>query len=206
MKEDGQSIIEAKKLFKDEEVMAQLTIIRANFQMAQPRTLDELLRDFSGAKITRETNLNHLIESKVWSHKFVEHLRRSGMSDEETMLKFLILTQPIQASYDLGGSNRKKKALPRRDIEVAAKRAVIEFFSEASEDMLSLSNNDLFQGLFECSKRLAKGQSIKEDDISLILSARTDLDVWYDGLEPTFMRFIQKAGPPSAIACLLSIL
>eukprot|EP00095_Tigriopus_kingsejongensis_P009613 maker-scaffold1451_size40729-snap-gene-0.2 protein:Tk09613 transcript:maker-scaffold1451_size40729-snap-gene-0.2-mRNA-1 annotation:"PREDICTED: uncharacterized protein LOC100902024" len=34
MKEDAQSIIEAKKLFKDEEVMAQLTIIRANFQPA----------------------------------------------------------------------------------------------------------------------------------------------------------------------------
>eukprot|EP00095_Tigriopus_kingsejongensis_P011054 snap_masked-scaffold23_size669530-processed-gene-1.11 protein:Tk11054 transcript:snap_masked-scaffold23_size669530-processed-gene-1.11-mRNA-1 annotation:"PREDICTED: uncharacterized protein LOC100897935" len=33
MKEDAQSIIEAKKLFKDEEVMAQLTIIRANFQV-----------------------------------------------------------------------------------------------------------------------------------------------------------------------------
>eukprot|EP00095_Tigriopus_kingsejongensis_P003343 snap_masked-scaffold870_size86522-processed-gene-0.6 protein:Tk03343 transcript:snap_masked-scaffold870_size86522-processed-gene-0.6-mRNA-1 annotation:"PREDICTED: uncharacterized protein LOC100897181" len=33
MKEDDQSIIEAKKLFKDEEVMAQLTIIRANFQV-----------------------------------------------------------------------------------------------------------------------------------------------------------------------------
>eukprot|EP00095_Tigriopus_kingsejongensis_P001306 maker-scaffold967_size75526-snap-gene-0.11 protein:Tk01306 transcript:maker-scaffold967_size75526-snap-gene-0.11-mRNA-1 annotation:"PREDICTED: uncharacterized protein LOC100573760" len=33
MKEDAQSIIEAKKLFKDEEVMVQLTIIRANFQV-----------------------------------------------------------------------------------------------------------------------------------------------------------------------------
>ncbi|XP_059093907.1 uncharacterized protein LOC131888958 isoform X2 [Tigriopus californicus] len=178
---------------------------KADDEMAQPRTLEELLRDFSSTKIAKETDLNQVVESKVWSHKFREHLRKNTMTDEETLLKFLVLTQPLQANHDICLNKKRKPCLSKKETEILVKRAVMEFFSENSEEQLCLSNQDLFQSLFESSKRLARGGKVHKDDLTLLLTARTDLDVWYDGLEPEFMRFIQRIGP-SAIACILSIL
>ena len=44
-------------------------------------------------------------------------------------------------------------------------------------------------------------------DCSLLLKARSDLDVASNGLEPLFMKFMAKCPTqPSAVACILSIL
>ena len=47
---------------------------------------------------------------------------------------------------------------------------------------------------------------INPEDISLILKAREDSNIWQKGVEPQFMKFLSTQNPNSAMACLLSIL
>ncbi len=77
------------------------------------------------------------------------------------------------------------------------KKATKRFFNEESEELLSLTNQMLFDAL--CS---VQGEP-NDSDVDHLRQARQDDTVWSDGLDPEFSRFIGQASP---LACLLSIL
>jgi hypothetical protein len=77
------------------------------------------------------------------------------------------------------------------------KKAIKRFFDEESEELLSLTNQMLFDEL--CS---VKGEP-DESDLDHLRQAREDETVWSEGLDAQFSRFIEQASP---YACLLNIL
>jgi hypothetical protein len=68
-----------------------------------------------------------------------------------------------------------------------------------------LSNTRLFEEISLAGKRITGGSVMTDKDADLLLKARSDLDVFQNGLEPQFMKFMSQA-KTSTMACILSIL
>ena len=177
-------------------------------QMSQPHSLEELLREFNHTVIRPDTDLEAVIDSKMWPRKFREYLLKRDLVDLELAFRFLVLTQPLVARSELNnngksrGKTRSTKNKKEWDTTVILARMSL-YFSEESEEQLSLSNAQLFDALCETSGRLAAGGAANDRDLGLVAKAREDPDVWVNGLEPKFMKFIEQT---STVACILSIL
>jgi len=96
-----------------------------------------------------------------------------------------------------GRMDPRKLAALKSDQKKIFKKAVVTFFSEDSEDILSLTNQMLFDAL--CSVH----DEPNDSDLDHLRQAREDPTVWSEGLDPEYSRFIGQASP---LACLLSIL
>lgn len=180
----------------------------SNTEMSQPHSLEELLREFNHVSIRPDTDVEALIESKMWPRKFREYLLKRDLADLDLALKFLVLTQPLAARAASEPNNNGKSRSKTRSKKDFFDRTVVlakmsAYFDEESEDQLSLSNAQLFEALCEASSRLSRGGEVVERDVSLVSKARQDPDVWVNGLEPKFMKFIEQT---STVACILSIL
>lgn len=80
------------------------------------------------------------------------------------------------------------------------------FLSEDSDNVLPLSNQALWADLLATFNALQSKQPVTIESLNKILQVRKDPGVWDDGLEPSYMRFLKHAPPPTLAACLLSIL
>ena len=139
-----------------------------------------------------------------WTKQFRDYLRKRNLSDDETTLHFLVVTQAVLVlDNKIASAKGNKKHKYRQDQETIFNKAVKRFFSEESEDLLSLSNQKLFESLSETSRSDSK--SVTDEQLGHLKKARQDSSVWAEGLEPTFLAFLKQTSP-SAIACLLSIL
>jgi len=180
----------------------------AGKEMSPPKSLDDLLREFDSLQISSPSDraaIDKAIEANKWAKKFRdEHLRRrDGM---ETALRFLVATQPFSANSAEAKSNPKKEKKLKKEMADIYVLATKEFFSE-DNDQVCMSNQVLFNEISSAGKRMASGGAMTEKDCSLLLKARSDLDVTSNGLEPLFMKFMAKCPTqPSAVACILSIL
>lgn len=190
-----------------------------------PRTLNELLEDFnsynssSNNRPTTDNNscadVDTAITNHIWARRFRDYLRKRDLEDEETALKFLIATQPLKVKSDQAqklNNNTKKQKVILKDMEDVYFETVRQFFKEESETVLCLANATHFAKICERSEQLerettTKKEGLKDEDIDLLLRARDDMDVWQNGVEPTYMKFLASAGSAvSPMACLLSIL
>lgn len=170
--------------------------------MAIPRTVDELLESLPDYRVVKAEDI---ITENVWTRRFMEYLRKKKLEDEETTLRFLVMSQPyLRNLKKLRESNNNNKRHMHIQQDQAQMFRVIaqRFFSEESETIVCLNNDTLFNAIVEaCTK---KG-SLDQSDFDLLERATKDHDVRTEGLDPVYMRFAEETSP-SAIACLLSIL
>ena len=80
------------------------------------------------------------------------------------------------------------------------------FLSEDSDNVLPLSNQALWADLLATFNALQSKEPVTTESLNKLLQVRKDPGIWDDGLEPTYMRFLKQAPPPTLAACLLSIL
>ena len=70
-------------------------------------------------------------------------------------------------------------------------------------DVLALSNSSASDYLVSWTSE--SSDTVTDDDIKYLISARNDPTVWAEGLEPTYQKFLSQVSA-SKLACLLSIL
>eukprot|EP00095_Tigriopus_kingsejongensis_P003012 maker-scaffold170_size291898-snap-gene-1.39 protein:Tk03012 transcript:maker-scaffold170_size291898-snap-gene-1.39-mRNA-1 annotation:"hypothetical protein" len=171
-------------------------------EMSQPHSLEELLKDFRNLKVTPDTQVERIIESKYWAKRFRDYLVARDLSDTRIAFEFLILTNPFQVKSE--SNNNLKK--PSKDLQHNFIKVAEVFFDEESENQLSLANAKLFDALWSASERIRNGGRMTDKDISLILKAREDQEIWQNGVEPKFIKFLSSVDDTTPLACLLSIL
>eukprot|EP00095_Tigriopus_kingsejongensis_P003021 maker-scaffold170_size291898-snap-gene-1.41 protein:Tk03021 transcript:maker-scaffold170_size291898-snap-gene-1.41-mRNA-1 annotation:"transient receptor potential cation channel protein painless" len=181
-------------------------------RVTPPKSLEELLSDFTKLKITSEVQVDLIIQRHPWARRFQAYLTESGLSDEMSVLKFLIMTQPFVPNHqNNNGLHQTRKKHDTRDKKVSRSKrelfqSVLElFFSEEAREPLYLANTAIFERLSEMAERIKSTQGVSNQDIDLLLKAREDFNVKQNGLEPKFKKML-KSTHPSTMACLLSIL
>ncbi len=98
--------------------------------MTPPRTVPDLLREFDNAKVT---DADSAIESSLWAKRFRDYLRKKGLDDLETTLKFMVLTQPFKARHASKKASSANKT--RQEMNEIYTRAVEQFFSEENDQV-----------------------------------------------------------------------
>ncbi len=169
--------------------------------MNPPRRLEELLADFTTSVLDRPRAIEDAIERHHWASKFLKHLEERDLEDEVTAFKFLVFTQPL-----LTKDKKQKRRVARRIVSACGQL----FLESDSADQLCLSNQEMFEALSEASERIRSAPEsdqavINDDVIELVMRVRGDPDVWVNGVEPKFMRFLAQQ-PRTTLACILSIL
>ncbi len=165
-------------------------------QMSPPRTLDELLGDF--ASVRPDADLDTVIAANPWAQRFKDFLDKRNLKGKVIALKFLILTQPLEAQSHSATNSR-----------LLFVRAGALFFAEDSAMQLSLSNEVLFEEVSASTSRARRNPAARltSQDLENMLEARRDVNVRLNGLDKKFSRFLaQQTELPSPVACLLSIL
>ena len=168
------------------------------FQMSQPRSLEELLKHFN--EISVDT-VDSGIDSNIHSKGFKDFLSRRDMTTELHCLEFLILTQSLAKENNNNNSKTKKDSQKTEVIRLCQ-----NYFCDDGERPIYLNNAELYEAILEMYERLKEqGAKLTAKDTELIMKARNDFNVWENGVEPQYMKFLSTTNR-SAIACLLSIL
>jgi len=178
-----------------------------------PHTLEELLYEIGVKDDITAATVDQVIGANPWANKFRQYLKSRNLSDDETILRFLVLIQPLKSCANFNnnhaqilGHSKIHHALSESD----RKRLFVEIFdnflSEESEDVLPLSNQALWGDLLATSNSIKAGLPVSMDSIMEITQVRKDPGIWDEGIEPTYMRFLKQAPPPTLAACILSIL
>jgi len=178
-----------------------------------PHTLEELLYEIGVKDDISPATVDQVIGASPWANKFRLYLKSRNLSDDETILRFLVLIQPLKSCANL--NNNHAQILGHSKIhhgltESDRKRLFVDIFdtflSEESEDVLPVSNQALWADLLATSNSIKAGLSVSMESMMEIVQVRKDPGVWDEGIEPTYMRFLKQAPPPTLTACLLSIL
>ena len=98
-------------------------------------------------------------------------------------------------------NNDKRQSL-RKQQEVIFKKVITTFFSEDSQEQISLSNEHLFN---ELSSTNLEAPNVTDQQLECLRKAREDSSVTSELLEPCYLKFLEQYRP-SLKACLLSIL
>ncbi len=159
--------------------------------MNGPRSLEELLSHFDKAPVK---DPDTAIKTNQWAKRFRSYLENNEQGEVVTALRFLVLTQVFEPN------SRASVADP--DLLATFIRTSKMFFSEESEDCVTLSNPRLFEAISEAGRQ--KQEALTKDMVRQMLLARHDADVWQKGVEEEYIRFVSTQ--KSTIACLLSIL
>lgn len=84
---------------------------------------------------------------------------------------------------------------------------MVTFFAEDSEEQIALSNQKLFELLSSYSENAGNERNLTEEMLNHLKRAQKDSNVWSEGLEPTYVKFLKQTNTSTnPIACLLSIL
>ena len=128
-------------------------------------------------------------------------------------LRFLVLVHPLKICSPLNnneapilGHAKIQKTMSEADRKRLFADLFQTFLSEDSDNVLPLSNQALWAELLATFNALQSKEPVTTESLNKILQVRKDPGIWDDGLEPTYMRFLKQAPPPTLAACLLSIL
>jgi len=180
-----------------------------------PHSLEELLAVMAVKDEINVGTVEQAITASPWTDKFRAYLRRMKLEDDENILKFLILVQPLKLSAKTNnnepkilGHSKLERVVSLEDQRRLFLEAVETFLSEESEALLPLSSPVLWQQLQDAAAKLrTKTEEIEvREAVAKLLEVRRDQKVWEDGIEPCYTRFLKQTPPPSITACLLSIL
>ena len=127
--------------------------------------------------------------------------------------RFLVLIHPLKICSPLNnneapilGHTKIQKTMSEDDRKRLFTDIFETFLSEDSDDVLPLSNQALWADLLATFNALQSKEPVTNESLNKILQVRKDPGIWDDGLEPTYMRFLKQAPPPTLAACILSIL
>ena len=166
--------------------------------------MEELLYEIGVKDDISAATVDQVIGTSPWANKFRLYLKSRNLSDDETILRFLVLIQPLKSCANFNNNHWDTPRFTK------TKRLFVEifdtFFSEDSEDVLPLSNQALWGDLLATSNSIKAGLPVSMESMMEIIHVRKDPGIWDDGLEPTYMRFLKQAPPPTLTACILSIL
>jgi len=178
-----------------------------------PHTLEELLYEIGVKDDISSATVDQVIGDSPWANKFRQYLKSRNLSDDETILRFLVMVQPFRSCANFNnnhtqilGHSKIHHALSEED----RKRLFVDIFdtflSEDSEDVLPLSNQALWSDLLATSNSIKAGLPVSMDSIMEINLVRKDPGIWDESIEPTYMRFLRQNPPPTLTACIMSIL
>merc|ERR1719266_2331562 len=180
-----------------------------------PHNLEELLAVMAVKDEITVGSVDQAITASPWVDKFRAYLKRMKLEDDENILKFLILVQPLKLSAKTNnnepkilGHSKLERVVSLEDQRRLFLEAVDTFLSEESEALLPLSSPVLWQQLQDAAIKLrtTADESEVREAVSKLLEVRRDQKIWEDGIEPCYSRFLKQTPPPSITACLLSIL
>merc|ERR1712037_972363 len=113
-----------------------------------PHSLEELLVVMAVKDEINVGALEQAITSSPWADKFRAYLRRLKLEDDENILKFLILVQPLKLSAKTNnnepkilGHSKLERVVSLEDQKRLFLEAVETFLSEESEALLPLSGS-----------------------------------------------------------------
>ena len=181
-----------------------------------PRTLAELLSGLDDVPNILSNgaykDIDKIIAQSHWMKEFQTYLRKRKLEDAEQILQFLILVEIVLQYEKLIVSDKCRKNTGLCEQFKGEQRQVFghimtHYFSEESENQISLSNQKLFDLLSTYAENSGSGERLTEDMLSHLKKARDDSNVWSAGLDPVYMNFLKtRSMNTSVIACLLSIL
>lgn len=179
-----------------------------------PHTLEELLYEIGVKDDISAATVDQMIGVSPWANKFRQYLKSRNLSGDETILRFLVLIQPLKSCANFNNNNHAQilghSKIHHGLTESDRKRLFVDIFdtflSEESEDVLPLSNQALWGDLLATSNSIKAGLSVSMESIMEITQVRKDPGIWDEGIEPTYMRFLRQAPPPTLTACIMSIL
>ena len=127
--------------------------------------------------------------------------------------RFLVLIQPLKICSNINnnqppilGHDKLHKTISEADKKRLFSDIFQTFLSEDSESMLPLSNQALWADLQATYNALQNKTSVTNEALNQILQVRRDANIWDEGLEPSYIRFLKQTPPPTLAACILSIL
>jgi len=164
-----------------------------------PHTLNELL---SSVQIEDDPTFHDLqleLTRNVWLSRFYEFLNKRDLEEEETALKFLIFTQPLQNQFS------KRKTFGKSDQDRRRLFSTVCHYFLSENVCISLDNEALFNDLMATLNSIKAGLKVSDESLLELLKARKDPLVWDEGLEPMYIKFVQQTNM-SQVACLLSLL
>merc|ERR1719334_1877701 len=146
-----------------------------------PHSLEELLYEIGVKDDVSSTTVDQIIGSNPWAHKFRQYLKSRNLTDDETILRFLVLIQPFKSCANFNnnhtqilGHSKIHHALSEED----RKRLFVDIFdtflSEDSEDVLPLSNQAVWSDLLATSNSIKAGLPVSIDSIMEINLVRKD--------------------------------
>merc|ERR1712038_2231604 len=176
-----------------------------------PHNLEELLAVMAVRDEVNMGTIEQAIMASPWVGKFRAYLRRMKLEDDENILKFLILVQPLKLAAKTNnnepkilGHTKLERVVSLEDQRRLFLDAVDTFLSEESEALLPLSSPALWQQLQDAAIKLRTkaDESEVREAVSKLLEVRRDQKIWEDGIEPCYSRFLKQTPPPSITACL----
>lgn len=179
-----------------------------------PHTLEELVSQVTVTKDVKEMDLEQIIMDSPWANRFRQYLRNRSLEDDENILKFLVMVQPLKfLAYInnndlkiLGHSKLHGPVITEEEQKRLFLRVVDTFLAEESEALLPLSNQALWADLTATASSIRSGLPVSKQALAEICEVRRDPGIWDQGIEPTYFRFLKQVPPPSLAACILSIL
>merc|ERR1712130_752001 len=70
----------------------------------QPQNLEDLLYEMQIKSDISISSVNSAIESHHWAKQFRQYLRDRKLTDDETILNFLVLCQPLKLSSNINNN------------------------------------------------------------------------------------------------------
>jgi len=181
-----------------------------------PHSLEELLTSMAVKEDITAAKLDQTIAADPWAEKFRLYLRERNLVDDENILKFLVLVQPLKTCKNVNNNEPKilGHSLIERVVSPSEQRrlfleCVDTFLSEDSEELLPLSSSSLWDEILVLDASLKAGtgdEEVLRQAVHRLLQVRKDPGIWDSGIEPTYIRFLRQVPPPSLTACILSIL
>jgi len=177
-----------------------------------PHNLEDLLYEMQIKADVTSSSVDTLIESNHWAKMFRQYLKERKLSDDENIFRFLVLIHPLKLhpinnnQTQILGQNKILKPLSPEETQRLFTDIFQTFLSEDSDNVLPLSNQALWADLLATHSSLQKKVPVSNESLNEILKVRKDPGIWDDGIEPSYMRFLKQAPPPTLAACILSIL
>jgi len=178
-----------------------------------PHTLEDLLYELQVKNEISSSGIDTVIESNNWAKMFRQYLKDRKLDDDVHILRFLVLIQPLKICSNINnnqppilGHDKLHKTISEADKKRLFSDIFQTFLSEDSESMLPLSNQALWADLQATYNALQNKTSVTNEALNQILQVRRDANIWDEGLEPSYIRFLKQTPPPTLAACILSIL
>ena len=121
------------------------------------------------------------------------------------MLKFILKIEAFERNERKILANTKESKKAKSDKQILYKNIVMSHFDENNSDsIIGLSNSNVFEYLNEWARE--PKNAISDQDIEILMKAKTDSSVISEGLDPSYKKFLAQTSSSKLAACLLSIL